>query len=124
MELLAAELDVSPEVLLEVNLSGEATKDGFTAAELELQWQDVLKLSRVQITGLMTMAPDTEDENIIRGIFRNLRQLRDRLRDQSEGQLRLPELSMGMSQDYEIAVEEGATHVRIGSRLFEGLEPT
>jgi uncharacterized pyridoxal phosphate-containing UPF0001 family protein len=123
MELLASELDITPEVLLEVNLSGEQTKDGFAATELEALWPTILKLSHVQITGLMTMAPYTEDEGIIRGVFRSLRQLRDRLESQSEGTLRLPELSMGMSHDFQIAIEEGATHIRIGSRLFEGLEP-
>jgi pyridoxal phosphate enzyme (YggS family) len=124
MELLAAELDVSPKVLLEVNLSGEASKDGFAAVELESQWQALTKFSRVQITGLMTMAPYTIDEDVIRDVFRNLRQLRDHLETQSEGKLSMPELSMGMSHDFEIAIEEGATHIRIGSRLFEGLEPT
>lgn len=122
MELLAGEVGISPTALLEVNLSGEATKDGFTASELESHWQALTKFSRVQITGLMTMAPYTEDKDIIRGVFRSLRELRDRLEMRSEGKLRLPELSMGMSNDFEIAIEEGATHIRIGSRLFEGLE--
>ncbi len=124
MELLAAELNVSPQVLLEVNLSGEAAKDGFAATELESQWQALTKFSHIQITGLMTMAPYTEDEDLIRNVFRNLRQLRDRMEFQSDSQLQLPELSMGMSHDFEIAIEEGATHIRIGSRLFEGLEPS
>ena len=124
MELLAAERDVSPKVLLESNLSGETAKDGFAAVELESQWQALTKFSHIQITGLMTMAPYTEDEDVIRNVFRNLRQLRDRLETQSEGRLHLPELSMGMSHDFEIAIEEGATHIRIGSRLFEGLEPS
>jgi uncharacterized pyridoxal phosphate-containing UPF0001 family protein len=124
MELLANELHVSPKVLLEVNLSGEATKDGFSATDLEAQGPALLKFSRVQITGLMTMAPDTEDQDILRGVFRSQRQLRDRLESQSEGKLRLPELSMGMSHDFQVAIEEGATHIRLGSRLFEGLEPS
>jgi pyridoxal phosphate enzyme (YggS family) len=124
MELLASELDVSAQVLLEVNLSGEATKDGFAPPELESQWPSLLKHSHVRITGLMTMAPYTDDDDVIRGVFRSLRQFRDRLETQSEGKLHLPELSMGMSHDYEIAIEEGATHIRIGSRLFEGLEPS
>lgn len=124
MQLLAAEVHVSPHALLEVHLSGEATKDGFAITELESQWKSLLKLSPIQITGLMTMAPDTEDEDIIRGVFRSLRQLRDRLETLSEGKLHLPELSMGMSHDYEIAIEEGATLIRLGSRLFAGLKPS
>jgi hypothetical protein len=123
MDLLAGELNMHPQVFLEVNVSGEASKDGFSARELESQWETLAKLSRARILGLMTMAPLTEDETIVRGTFRNLRVLRDQLVTQSEGRLHLPELSMGMSGDFEIAIEEGATHIRVGSRLFDGLEP-
>ena len=122
MELLAGELAARPRVFLEVNISGEASKDGFSPEELESRWSELAKLSHVRITGLMTMAPYTTDEDTIRGVFRGLRLLRDRLIAESEGRLSLPELSMGMSGDYEIAIEEGATHIRIGSRLFDGLE--
>jgi pyridoxal phosphate enzyme (YggS family) len=122
MELIAGEVEATPKVLLEINVSGEAAKDGFSASDLESQWERLKKLSRVQVTGLMTMAPLTEDEGIIRQVFRDLRLLRDRLEVRSEGHLHLPELSMGMSGDFEIAIEEGATHIRLGSRLFEGLE--
>lgn len=120
--LLAEELSLQPKVLLEVNLPGEATKDGFSVEELESQWDQLRTVSHAQITGLMAMAPHTEDETVLRGVFGSLRQLRDRLESRSEGQLRLPELSMGMSGDFEIAIEEGATHIRIGSRLFEGIK--
>jgi PLP dependent protein len=122
MEFLAGELNLEPRVFLEVNIFGEASKDGFSPNELESQWQRLAKLSRIRITGLMTMAPFTEDQEIVREVFRDLRLLRDRLVTESEGRLKLSELSMGMSGDFETAIEEGATHIRIGSRLFEGLE--
>ncbi len=124
IELIAGELNFSPRLLLEVNLSGEASKDGFSAKELQTRGEDLLKYSQARITGLMTMAPHTEDESAVRAAFRNLRRLRDELQRQSESRLPLPELSMGMSGDFEIAIEEGATHIRIGSQLFEGLEST
>ncbi len=123
MDLLAEELNLRPQVLLEVNVSGEGSKDGFSSEELETQAERLAKLSHINVTGLMTMAPFVEDENLVRGVFRGLRVLRDRLERQSEGRLQLPELSMGMSGDFEIAIEEGATHIRVGSRLFEDLEP-
>ncbi|MCA9070051.1 MAG: YggS family pyridoxal phosphate-dependent enzyme [Planctomycetaceae bacterium] len=122
--LLAEELALTPKVLLEVNLVGDESKDGFSIEELKTQWDELRTVPRVQITGLMAMAPHTENETALRGTFRNLRELREELKSRTEGQLQLPELSMGMSGDYEIAIEEGATHIRIGSRLFEGLEPS
>lgn len=122
IELLAAELELSPKVLLEVNLSREPAKDGFSPEELESAWETLCNQSHLQITGLMTMAPDTSDERILRGVFRELRELRDRLVSRSDGERKLPELSMGMSGDFELAIEEGATHIRIGSRLFAGCD--
>ena len=122
IDLLAAELGLSPKGLLEVNLSREPAKDGFAPEELESAWESLRGLSHLEITGLMTMAPDTRDEGTLRGVFRELRELRDRLVQRSEGRLELAELSMGMSGDFEIAIEEGATHIRVGSRLFAGCQ--
>lgn len=98
-------------VLLQVNTSGEGSKQGFSKEELEENLDRLKSLSSLQIQGLMTMAPFTEDPNTIRHAFSNLAKLRDRL---------LPggELSMGMSHDYLEALKEGATLVRIGSLLF------
>jgi pyridoxal phosphate enzyme (YggS family) len=104
-----------PRLFLEVNISGEASKGGFAPAELIAAWDEVQSLGGAQIIGLMTMAPLSSDANAIRPVFRGLRELRDRLVDRGGA---LPELSMGMSGDFEIAIEEGATIVRIGSRLF------
>jgi hypothetical protein len=121
IDLLAAELQLRPRVLLEVNVSGEASKDGFPAAELRARSEQLGQYRHVRIDGLMTMAPYSENPESARSTFVGLRQLRDEL--VSSGELGgLPELSMGMSGDYEVGIEEGATIVRIGSRLFEGLE--
>lgn len=108
------------EVLLQVNVSGEDSKSGFTPESLRAEWSDLQQLPNVKIRGLMTMAPATDDEAVIRKVFRDLRTLRDEIQDAHK--TALPQLSMGMSGDFEIAIEEGATLVRIGSLLFEGLQ--
>jgi pyridoxal phosphate enzyme (YggS family) len=122
----ASSLNVRPEILLQVNISGETTKSGFSPEDLVNHWSDILSWrSFFQLEGLMTMAPDTDDPETARPCFRLLRQLRDQLASRSDSRqagLQLPELSMGMSGDFVPAVEEGATLVRIGSRLFAGLE--
>ncbi len=104
-------------VLAEVNVSGEASKHGFAPAELLAEAAELATLPGLRVCGLMTMAPFTEDEALIRPVFRGLRELRDRLAEQAP-QAQWRELSMGMSNDYEIAVEEGATLVRVGSAIF------
>ncbi len=119
---LADDLEFRPRVLLEVNIAGEASKHGFSADELLADWQTVLGCRNVQVDGLMTMAPWTDQTEAARPVFRQLRELRDRLADLSPASVTLEELSMGMSRDFEIAIEEGATFVRIGSELFGGLE--
>ena len=104
-------------VLLEVNVSGEASKHGFTPAALLDVAPQLAQLPGVRVRGLMTMAPYTDDTDAIRAVFRGLRALRDQLHARHAG-LNWPELSMGMTNDFEIAVEEGATIVRIGSAIF------
>jgi len=116
---VAAQLPARPSILLEVNVSGEASKDGFSPEELQSAWPKLHSLP-LQITGLMTMAPESDDPQAARPVFRQLRQLRDALQTERP----LPQLSMGMSGDFEVAIEEGATLVRVGSRLFEGLAAT
>ncbi len=106
-------------VLLEVNISGEAAKSGFTPDELRTVWEPVQQVQHLEVAGLMTMAPLTDDTGLIRHVFRGLRTLRDELA--TRGPWALPELSMGMSGDFELAIEEGATQIRPGSVLFEGL---
>jgi PLP dependent protein len=104
-------------ILLQVNVTGEASKQGFTLAEIRHVADIAAALTRVQLAGLMTMAPADAGPDELHEVFGTLRELRARL-----GRDRLPELSMGMSQDFEIAVAEGATLVRIGSALFGGID--
>lgn len=117
----AGELGLRPSVLLEVNVSGEGSKDGFTSADLRTSWSAIAAVENVEIRGLMTMAPESDDPAAARPTFSGLRLLRDELASRQDG-LPLAELSMGMSGDFETAVEEGATLIRIGSRLFEGCD--
>lgn len=119
----ATKLGCRPRILLEVNVSGEASKDGFKVEELLAAWPLILEHGSLMIDGLMTMAPHEDDPEAARPAFRGLRELRDRLRDSSGGRDLLSDLSMGMSGDFEIGIEEGATLIRIGSSLFEGLTP-
>ena len=108
-------------ILLEVNVSGESSKDGFDPVELLAVWPQLQTCEALEISGLMTMAPQTDQVESARPVFRRLRELRDQLRDAAGGRVLLPELSMGMSNDFEIGIEEGATIIRIGSSLFAGL---
>ena len=109
-------------ILCEVNVSGEASKDGFALADLKACWDRLVALPGLEVRGLMTMAPLSDHPESARPVFAILRQLRDELRLRSPTSLSLPDLSMGMSGDFEIAIQEGATLIRVGSRLFEGLE--
>lgn len=102
---------------VQVNVSGEESKHGLPPEEVLPFIQQLAMYSNIEIVGLMTMAPYIKDEQILRNCFRSLKQLQDEIQN-----LKLPyapctELSMGMSNDYEIAVEEGATFVRIGTSL-------
>ncbi|MBI1309933.1 YggS family pyridoxal phosphate-dependent enzyme [bacterium] len=108
-------------VLIEVNVSGEDSKDGFAPDELRTAWGELAGLSGLDIRGLMTMAPRVDEPAQARPYFARLRALRDELTACSDRRIDLAELSMGMSGDYEAAIEEGATLVRVGSSLFEGL---
>jgi pyridoxal phosphate enzyme (YggS family) len=104
------------DVLLEVELTGLPNHTGFTAGELEAGLAAVAAVPRLRVRGLMTMAPPVADPEDARPAFARLRTLRDALEQRSGREL--PELSMGMSDDYWIAVEEGATMVRIGRAIF------
>ena len=114
LEVAAAKRSAQVSVLLEVNASGEATKHGFAPAEVPGLAEVIGKLRHVRVLGLMTMAAPADYPEECRPTFRTLRELRDRLG--------LRELSMGMTGDFEIAIEEGATMVRLGSVYFEGCE--
>ncbi len=104
-------------VLLQFNVSGEEQKYGAEPDNAEELLGMVRALPRLEVRGLMCMAPHFDDPQATRPMFRQLRTLRDRL--QVACNLPLPELSMGMSEDFEVAIEEGSTMVRVGSALFE-----
>ncbi|MDB5084313.1 MAG: hypothetical protein JWN30_1199 [Bacilli bacterium] len=104
-----------PGCFLQVNLSGESTKGGFTAGELRNFVRSISTYVHLQVIGLMTIAPQGASDDECRTLFRGLRELRDEVRLLGEPASRIRELSMGMSQDFEIAIEEGATFVRLGS---------
>ncbi len=113
----AAQLGRTIEVLLEVNVSGEESKEGYTVESLYKEIEELVKLKNIRYRGLMTMAPYSEDEEMIRGVFRGLSELKDELNTRYfKGQM--TELSMGMTNDYRIALEEGSTIIRIGSKIF------
>ena len=109
-EAVARQLDAPLDALLEVNVAGEASKQGFDPVELESAFAQIAALPQLRVRGLMTIAPLVADAEQARPVFRRLRELRDALG--------LPELSMGMSNDYAVAIEEGATIVRIGRAVF------
>jgi pyridoxal phosphate enzyme (YggS family) len=116
---LARELDrratKQVDVLLEVNVAGEASKGGFAPADLKPALEAIAELPHLRVRGLMTIPPPVTDPEDARPSFRRLRELRD--------ETGLAELSMGMSADFEVAVEEGATMVRVGSAIFGARAP-
>lgn len=122
---LAQEIDKRAEqnnriidVLLEINIAGEESKEGYDLEDLYRELPEIMKLKNINIKGLMTMAPFTDDENLVRGVFKRLREIKDELNIKYFNE-QLTELSMGMTNDYKIALEEGATLVRIGRKIFQ-----
>ena len=109
-EILSWRVEKTLPVLLEVNVSGEATKGGFSVAEIAAAAKGIRQLPNLKTMGLMTVAPFVADPEEVRPVFRKLRELRD--------SLGLEHLSMGMTDDFEVAIEEGATMLRIGRAIF------
>ncbi len=118
---IGEETGAFPELLLEVNVSGEESKSGFAPEEVKNVWKTLDEGTRGQVRGLMTMAPNTGSLEDARRTFAGLRALRDELNVIQPG-TPIRDLSMGMTGDFEVGIEEGATEVRIGSALFEGLK--
>ena len=118
---LAQELPDAPPVCLQVNTSGEEAKHGWSPERVIEDAEAIAACRSIRVVGLMTMAAWGTDAETARPSFVRLRETRDALRQRTG--LPLPELSMGMSGDFETAIEEGATLVRVGSALFEGVEP-
>ncbi len=113
---IAKELGLYPKVFLQVNIGNESSKAGFAPNGIRAEMESLLKLSRLEILGLMCIPPLGPDAESSRTWFTQLRTTRDAL--ESEFGVKLPALSMGMSGDFEAAIEEGATHVRVGSAIF------
>jgi pyridoxal phosphate enzyme (YggS family) len=116
LDRIADEVGVFPRVLLEVNVAGEASKFGFSPEKVRAEMEALLSLRRVQIEGLMAIPPFAPEAEASRPYFVILRELREAL--EKECRVPLPQLSMGMSGDFAVAVEEGATMVRVGTAIF------
>ncbi len=116
----ASTLETIQDILLQVNIAGESQKSGITVEMLPGLAEEVVELKGVRLVGLMTMPPFFDDPERARPVFARLRQLKDSLEKQLG--TKLPHLSMGMTGDFIPAVEEGATLVRIGTRIF-GVRP-
>jgi len=110
-------METHTQVLIQVNTTGEETKYGFHPDAVEKAISEIVHFDRVQVRGLMTIGPFTEDKKKIREAFRLLRTLQDQMRERYS-QLAWHYLSMGMSSDYEIAIEEGSNCVRVGTAVF------
>jgi pyridoxal phosphate enzyme (YggS family) len=113
---IARELGLFPNVFLQVNIGQELSKGGFESHELDAAMDDILNLDRLGLMGLMCIPPPVADPESARVWFAALREMRDDL--EVRFGVRLPSLSMGMSADFGVAIEEGATHVRVGSAIF------
>ena len=116
IERIASEDGAHPHVLLEVNVAGEGSKFGFSPEKLRTQLEELLALKRLTIEGLMCIPQPQPRAEMARKFFVMLRELRDQL--ESEFRISLPQLSMGMSGDFTVAIEEGATLVRVGTAIF------
>ena len=116
IERIAGEDGASPTVLIEVNVAGEASKFGFSPERIRSQIEELLALRRLTLAGLMCIPPPQPRAEMARRFFVTLRELRDQL--EREFRISLPQLSMGMSGDFAVAIEEGATLVRVGTAIF------
>jgi pyridoxal phosphate enzyme (YggS family) len=114
----AREARRTPELLIQVDLAGETTKFGATPDQLQPIYDAAPSLTNARIVGLMVLPPWSEDPEVARPYFRRLRELRDELGSRGVPAANLRELSMGMSHDFEVAIAEGATMVRVGTAIF------
>ncbi len=114
----AEKINKIQEILIQVNVSGEETKFGIDSESALLLAKDITKLPNLKLNGLMTIAPLVDNPGNVRPYFKVLRELRDKIFQSPVTSHQSPVLSMGMSQDYQVAIEEGATMVRIGTAIF------
>lgn len=115
----ASKLDYVQDILIQVNISKEESKSGFSVEELDNVMEVVNELRNIRILGLMTMAPLTKNSEVIKKVFSSLKNLFEKYNKISYNNISMNFLSMGMSSDYKIALEEGANLLRIGSKIFE-----
>ena len=113
---VAAEMGIIQKILIEVNISGENSKYGFTEKEIFENFENLTKLDGIRVTGLMTVAPSTSNGVFLEKIFTNLKKLSYNIR--RKYQVELNELSMGMSSDYKEAIKAGSTMIRLGKKIF------
>ena len=114
----AAKKGITVDCLLEVNVSGEESKTGLPLSGVDAFLEEFVKTSRIRLRGVMTMAPEGAPEGVLRSVFAGAAELAEKIKRMGIPNAPMGELSMGMSGDYEIAVEEGATLVRIGTAVF------
>jgi len=114
----SGELGKMPQVLIQADLAGETTKHGATVDKLRLLFETGMRCSALKVRGLMIVPPWNSDPEATRPYFKKLREIRDTLRIEGFSETILGELSMGMSHDFEVAIQEGATMVRVGTALF------
>ncbi len=112
----ACRLNKREKVLLQVNNANEEQKFGYSKEKLRAEFKEIISLPNIEVVGLMNIAPLNADKNELARLFKEIKEFRDEL--EKEFKVTLPELSMGMSNDYKIALEEGATIIRIGRKLF------
>ncbi|MCS7459277.1 YggS family pyridoxal phosphate-dependent enzyme [Paenibacillus doosanensis] len=117
VEKKAAALGITAQCFIQLNVSGEDTKFGLAPAELPAFVEAIRPLKHIRVVGLMTMAPYEAEPEATRPVFRGLRELRDQMNRELALGYEVPHLSMGMSNDFEVAIEEGATWIRLGSIL-------
>ncbi len=113
---VAADMGVKPSILLQVNIGEEESKGGFLAEELEVSFSELLDLEHVNVTGLMCIPPAVNKPEDARVWFKKVAELGESL--EAKYKVKLPHLSMGMSGDFEVAIEEGSTYVRVGTSIF------
>ena len=117
----ACDRNLVADVLLQVNVAGEKSKHGIAVGAIEVFCEQIRTLAGMRLIGLMGMMPLVDDSEEVRPLFRRLREIAEDLVTQECVSCKVCELSMGMSNDFEVAIEEGATIVRVGTALFEGL---
>jgi len=118
MQNVAADMGIKPRVLLQVNIGEEESKGGFSVHEVTQHFDEILQLSQLEVVGLMCIPPAVATPEDARHWFVKVRELRDLLVEKFD--CSLPHLSMGMSGDFEVAIEEGATYIRVGTSIFGG----